>query len=142
MLTGLVQRSAAAWRCATVIIYYKPGQLPQRQCHDNSIITIVMTITITTTKYKHLPISLVSISLSRSTDRPRSSTLFSTSAGRKANCRSGCSQSHRRFSTSLLSLSSRPAISGQFLRRAISNRARIIRAAFCNVVKPCLWISS
>ena len=76
------------------------------------------------------PISLASISFSRSIERPRSSNLLRISYGRIPNCLIGLCHPHSRFSIILLIWSIRPAISGQFLCRAISKRARIIRLAF------------
>jgi len=47
-LIGLVQRSAATWRCL-LHSSDEPGELSQCQCHDDSTINIVVAITITIT---------------------------------------------------------------------------------------------
>jgi len=47
-LIGLVQRSAATWRCV-LHSSDEPGELSQRQCHDDSAIFVAIAITITTT---------------------------------------------------------------------------------------------
>jgi len=46
-LIGLVQRSAATWRCV-LHSSDKPGDLSQWQCHDDSTISVVVAITIIT----------------------------------------------------------------------------------------------
>jgi len=46
-LIGLVQRSAATWRCV-LDSSDEPGELSQWQCQDDSTVNIVMAITITT----------------------------------------------------------------------------------------------
>jgi len=51
-LIGLVQRSAATWRCV-LHSSDKPGELLQWQCHDDSTINIVMAITIAITILLH-----------------------------------------------------------------------------------------
>ena len=47
-LIGLVQRSAATWRCV-LHSSDEPGELSQWQCYDDSTINIVVAITITVT---------------------------------------------------------------------------------------------
>ena len=45
-LIGLVQRSAAAWRCV-LHSSNEPGELSQWQCHEDITINIVVAISIT-----------------------------------------------------------------------------------------------
>ena len=63
-LIGLVQRSAATWRCV-LHSSDEPGELSQRHRHNNSTVDVVVAITVTITVYLSICLSVCQL---RATD--------------------------------------------------------------------------
>lgn len=79
----------------------------------------------------NLPMSLALMSLSWSSVIFFSTSLVTTSWGRRPNCFNGCSNDHCWWSTALQRVRIRAAITGHPLRSEISNNPRMILPAFC-----------